>query len=109
MGGMDDDVRCPHGLRLPPLLLAELRQIPFGGYDLTDVTQAWCYLAAGHSGLHHWQGQGSAVGFHWVRWSDDVAAELVVLPLCEALPPDDPDGEDWCGLFAGHDGIHDYY
>ncbi|MGI5330926.1 hypothetical protein ACQEVR_51985 [Actinomadura nitritigenes] len=43
-----------------------------------------------------------------MRWSDDARAELAILPLCQALPPDDPDGEDWCGLFTGHDGVHDY-
>lgn len=105
---MDDDVRCPHGLRLPPHLLAELHQIPNGGYDLTDVTEAWCELAAGHGGPHHWQAQGSAAGFHWVRWSD-TGTELAILPICRALPPNDPAGEDWCGLFAGHAGIHDYF
>lgn len=104
---MDHDVRCPHGLRLPQHLRGEIRRIPDGAYDVSDADEAWCDMAAGHRGPHHWEAQGNAQGIYWVRWSD-AAAELVVLTRCRALPPHDPHEDDSCLLFTGHDGPHDH-
>jgi hypothetical protein len=100
---MSDQMRCPHGLRFPLALLDQLRRIPYGANMINAV--GWCSLAEGHSCPHHTLGQGGGEGDHWVRWTD-AGIEVVVLPICPAVMPEDED--EPCTLFGGHEGPHDY-
>lgn len=93
-------MNCLEEVAVTPELRRPL-EVADGAYEVEDRYR--CELVPGHPGPHLSIGQSKGDTDLWIRWSDEVAAEVVGLDPCDASRPDE---ESFCVLPEGHPGPH---